>query len=430
MSTPSTATATHPTHHQQHYGYPHHPPYQPNPPYPTTTAAATSRLATTYPYAVNPATATLPFTQSPKIVSAAPTPTTTAATMPPTHNGVSASAAPTQTGRRKKPDWGEFYKNGIPKEVIVIDDTPPPEQSKGSARNFATTSTATAASNGNLPQPAGKKRRTGVESAYDVTYYDRPSFSINPQHYGEDSSAASISTDRTTSLHTTAPTSLSQGSSGASNGVYYEDANIGQKRKRVTTRKSARDEQKRRELENAGDAFLNYIPPPKPIIKAKDVPVPVVRDYANRGEKYDDDDGHYIVTPDTPLTDRYSIIKLLGQGTFGKVVEAFDKHRKTRVAVKIIRSIQKYRDASRIELRVLSTLASNDRQNRNKCIHLRDCFDYRNHICIVTDLLGQSVFDFLKGNGFVPFPSSQIQNFARQLFTSVAFECFYYPNHW
>lgn len=114
------------------------------------------------------------------------------------------------------------------------------------------------------------------------------------------------------------------------------------------------------------------------------------------------------------------MIKLLGQGTFGKVVEAYDKQRKARCAVKIIRSIQKYRDASRIELRVLSTLASNDKSNRNKCIHLRDCFDFRNHICIVTDLLGQSVFDFLKGNGFVPFPSSQIQQFARQLFTSVA----------
>lgn len=114
------------------------------------------------------------------------------------------------------------------------------------------------------------------------------------------------------------------------------------------------------------------------------------------------------------------MIKLLGQGTFGKVVEAYDKQRKSRCAVKIIRSIQKYRDASRIELRVLSTLASNDKSNRNKCIHLRDCFDFRNHICIVTDLLGQSVFDFLKGNGFVPFPSSQIQQFARQLFTSVA----------
>lgn len=26
--------------------------------------------------------------------------------------------------------------------------------------------------------------------------------------------------------------------------------------------------------------------------------------YANRGEKVDDDDGHYVVNPNTPLTDR------------------------------------------------------------------------------------------------------------------------------
>lgn len=121
------------------------------------------------------------------------------------------------------------------------------------------------------------------------------------------------------------------------------------------------------------------------------------------------------------MTDQ--ITKLLGQGTFGKVVEAHDRRINRRVAIKVIRSVQKYRDASRIELRVLQTLSQNDRNNRNKCIHLRECFDFRNHICIVTDLLGQSVFDFLKGNQFVPFPSSQIQHFAKQLFTSVACEC-------
>jgi serine/threonine protein kinase len=114
------------------------------------------------------------------------------------------------------------------------------------------------------------------------------------------------------------------------------------------------------------------------------------------------------------------VSKLLGQGTFGKVVQARDRKRNKQVAIKIIRSVQKYRDASRIELRVLSTLKANDHENRNRCIHLRDCFDYRGHICIVMDLLGQSVFDFLKGNSFVPFPNSQIQSFARQLFTSVA----------
>ena len=158
-------------------------------------------------------------------------------------------------------------------------------------------------------------------------------------------------------------------------------------------------------------------------------------------EKVDDEDGHYIVTEDMCIGGRCKCIqlasilgsselhgllltdqvhRLLGQGTFGKVVEAYDQKSKSKCAIKIIRSVQKYRDASRIELRVLQTLSQNDRLNRNKCIHLRDCFDFRNHICIVTDLLGQSVFDFLKGNQFVPFPSSQIQSFARQLFTSVA----------
>lgn len=102
------------------------------------------------------------------------------------------------------------------------------------------------------------------------------------------------------------------------------------------------------------------------------------------------------------------------------MVQAKDKRRNKLVAVKIIRSVQKYRDASKIELRVLATLKANDEENRNRCIHLRECFDFRNHICIVMDLLGQSVFDFLKDNGFVPFPNSQILAFARQLFTSVA----------
>ncbi|EEA26488.1 serine threonine protein kinase CMGC group [Talaromyces marneffei ATCC 18224] len=414
MSTPSTATATHASHHP-HYGYSHHQiGYQSNGAYPAaSTTTGSSRLANSYAYPANTPTATTTTQSHP--LPPVPQATTPSNPSPATYNNAANtnSMSSGTSSRRRKPDWKEFYKNGLPKEIIVIDDTPPPDQPMGSHPP------ATAAVNG---QPAGKKRRTGLESAYDLTYHDRPSFSTNPQPYWDNSSHNSLSTDRTTSLHTTAPTSLgSAGSVGTNNGVVYEDANVGQKRKR-NTRTSTRQEAKRRELEAVSDAFLSYIPPPQPPIKAKEVPVPVIRDYSyGKHEKVDDDDGHYIVQADTPLTERYSIIRLLGQGTFGKVVEAYDKQRKVRCAVKIIRSVQKYRDASKIELRVLSTLASNDKTNRNKCIHLRDCFDFRNHICIVTDLLGQSVFDFLKSNSFVPFPSSQIQSFARQLFTSVAF---------
>ncbi|KAL1925365.1 uncharacterized protein VTP21DRAFT_248 [Calcarisporiella thermophila] len=136
---------------------------------------------------------------------------------------------------------------------------------------------------------------------------------------------------------------------------------------------------------------------------------------------YDDKDGHYVIVPDEDLTPRYRIIRQLGQGTFGKVVECWDKVARSFVAIKIIRAVQKYRDASKIEIRVLNTIAKHDPRNLNKCIHLRETFDFRNHVCMVFDLFGQSVFDFLKENHFCPFPPRQIQHFAKQLLQSVAF---------
>lgn len=56
----------------------------------------------------------------------------------------------------------------------------------------------------------------------------------------------------------------------------------------------------------------------------------------------------------------------------------------------------------------------------SKCIHLLETFDHRNHVCIVTDLLGMCIYDFLKENDFRPFPRAQIQEFAAQLLSSVA----------
>ncbi|KAF9916821.1 Dual specificity protein kinase clk3 [Linnemannia zychae] len=136
---------------------------------------------------------------------------------------------------------------------------------------------------------------------------------------------------------------------------------------------------------------------------------------------WDDKEGHYIVVPGEDLTSRYKIIRLLGQGTFGKVVECYDRDTGKHCAIKIIRAIQKYRDASKIEARVLNTLKRNDPQNSFKCLHLNEIFDFRNHVCMVFDLLGQSIYDWLKDNAFCPFPPNQIQQFARQLLTSVAF---------
>ncbi|KAI1393619.1 kinase-like domain-containing protein [Hypoxylon trugodes] len=337
-------------------------------------------------------------------------------TMPPSTASSATQAfsdgQPRKRRRSKEPDWKNFYKNGLPKEVIVIhDDTPEPD-SKYSATSSRTYVNGVNDSNG---RPANKRRRKDDGVRAEDTYDG----SVNGSTYQQTSDSGSTSTDRTTSAHnTTAATSLG---SLSSNGQYdYESSHAGQKRKR--TRQQIAQEAKRREVEVLGDAFVSYRPPQKPVKKSGDVTVRVVNDRSHQsGVRVDDDDGHYIVVPDADLTSQYQMIKLLGQGTFGKVVQARDRKKGGLVAIKIIRAVQKYRDASRIELRVLQTLKANDEENRNRCIHLRDCFDFRGHICIVMDLLGSSVFDFLKSNNFVPFPNSQIQSFARQLFTSVAF---------
>jgi dual-specificity kinase len=329
--------------------------------------------------------------------------------------------------RSHGPDWQDFYRNGLPNEIIVIDDDSPEREANTSRKivnghaSAAAINTANAANNhinhtanGNAhsarPPPTKKRRRdddlgTTQGNGYHVQYVG--SHTHTP-------AGSTRSSDRTNSaLNTTAPTSLSSNSQ-------HDESALPLKRKR--TRQQVANEAKRRDTDVLGNRCLIYKPPPLPPKKAPDVEVRNVVDPPHQKNiKVDDDDGHYIVVPDAPLTERYQINRLLGQGTFGKVVQAHDRRRSKAVAVKIIRSVQKYRDASRIELRVLATLKANDEENRNRCIHLRDCFDYRGHICIVMDLLGQSVFDFLKGNGFVPFPNSQIQSFARQLFTSVAF---------
>ncbi|KAK2000583.1 kinase-like protein [Colletotrichum falcatum] len=447
MSTPTTATATLPPH--SHYHHPHYPynhqPYQastatgssyrqpPNPIVASSSSTATARLPASYASSSGIAYSTTsaashagpnglgPSASSAtsRTIHAASSPDANYITAMPSNSLSQSSQSGRKRRRSKEPDWNKFYKNGLPKEIIVIDDTPEPEHGKAVGNGVRVVSNGNAvAASAASSRPVPKKRKRDDEPPYDPVYHNSKyaaSHTTTPHHNGTPS-GSTISTDRTTNsvIHTTAATSLS------SNGQDYYDAQPGQKRKR--TRQQIAQEAKKREVECLSDPFVSYKPPPYPPKKASDVHVRVVQDNGyNKNAKVDDDDGHYIVVPDADLTKEYQMVKLLGQGTFGKVVQARDRRRNKSVAIKIIRSVQKYRDASRIELRVLATLKENDNENRNRCIHLRDCFDYRGHICIVMDLLGQSVFDFLKSNSFVPFPNSQIQSFARQLFTSVAF---------
>ncbi|KAJ1935724.1 serine threonine protein kinase CMGC group, partial [Linderina pennispora] len=104
-----------------------------------------------------------------------------------------------------------------------------------------------------------------------------------------------------------------------------------------------------------------------------------MRHVQQKAEPCDDRDGHYIVVPGREFTPRFKIRRLLGQGTFGKVMECEDSQSGRLVAVKVIRAVPKYRDAARIEVRVLQTLQRNDPPNKYQCMHLNETFEHRNH---------------------------------------------------
>jgi dual-specificity kinase len=337
MSTPSTAIATLPPH-QPHYGYLYHQNYQasltgPRAVNPLLNAVGrpgssysasntTNGLTTNAVGSANPTSTVPPHSHSiPRINNPQ-------ATMPTTQSqSTSENGVRKKRPRSREPDWHTFYKNGLPKEVIVIDDSPSPPRVSDSVEpasnmnaKYQPSRTLTNGTNRHVV----KKRKRGDTGSGDLVYVqDTPSMANTP-HLQHSASGSTISTDRTTSaIHTTAATSL--GSQYSHNGGVYDhdDVQPGQKRKRVATRQQLAAEAKRRELEIHGDAYSSYKPPPRPPIKAGDVHVKQVHDVScskpvldicmsliirqhsyTKDRKVDDEDGHYIVIPDTDLTER------------------------------------------------------------------------------------------------------------------------------
>ncbi|GLJ32595.1 hypothetical protein SUGI_0655800 [Cryptomeria japonica] len=134
----------------------------------------------------------------------------------------------------------------------------------------------------------------------------------------------------------------------------------------------------------------------------------------------DDKDGHYMFALGENLTPRYKIVRKIGEGTFGQVLECWDREGREYVAIKIVRGIEKYREAAKVEISVLREVAKYDR-NGTRCVKMPNWFDYRNHTCIVFEMLGPSLYDCLRKNNYSPFPIDVVRELGRQLLESVAY---------
>uniref|UniRef100_A0A1B6DEN0 Protein kinase domain-containing protein n=1 Tax=Clastoptera arizonana TaxID=38151 RepID=A0A1B6DEN0_9HEMI len=119
------------------------------------------------------------------------------------------------------------------------------------------------------------------------------------------------------------------------------------------------------------------------------------------------------------FTDR--VLATLGEGTFGKVVKVKDLQTDELMALKIIKNVEKYREAAKLEINALNKISEKDSEGKHLCVKMLNWFDYHGHMCIAFEMLGLSVFDFLKDNNYQPYTLEQVRHISYQLCYSVKF---------
>ena len=78
---------------------------------------------------------------------------------------------------------------------------------------------------------------------------------------------------------------------------------------------------------------------------------------------YDDEYNDYIIRPGEKFVDRYEIESLIGKGSFGQVVKAFDHCGQCHVAIKIIKNRKPFLNQAATEIKLLKLM------NNYECIN-------------------------------------------------------------
>eukprot|EP01012_Entosiphon_sulcatum_P025997 TRINITY_DN31398_c0_g1_i1.p1 TRINITY_DN31398_c0_g1~~TRINITY_DN31398_c0_g1_i1.p1 ORF type:complete len:540 (-),score=64.37 TRINITY_DN31398_c0_g1_i1:56-1675(-) len=136
---------------------------------------------------------------------------------------------------------------------------------------------------------------------------------------------------------------------------------------------------------------------------------------------YDDDRGDYNIVLHDHVAFRYEVLNVLGKGSFGQVVKAFDYKTNTTVACKIIRNKKRFHHQALVEVKLLETLRDHDAEDNYNIIRMLEYFYFRNHLCITFELLSINLYEFIKNNNFQGLSLGLIRRFAIQLLTSLKF---------
>ncbi|XP_077400953.1 dual specificity tyrosine-phosphorylation-regulated kinase 2 [Vanacampus margaritifer] len=130
---------------------------------------------------------------------------------------------------------------------------------------------------------------------------------------------------------------------------------------------------------------------------------------------YDDEQGSYIQVPHDQIAFRYEVLKVIGKGSFGQVVKAFDHKMQTHVALKMVRNEKRFHRQAAEEIRILEHLRKQDKDSSMNVIHMLENFTFRNHICMTFELLSMNLYELIKKNKFQGFSLPLVRKFAHSI---------------
>lgn len=139
----------------------------------------------------------------------------------------------------------------------------------------------------------------------------------------------------------------------------------------------------------------------------------VIGGASNNG--YDDDQGSYVHVPHDHVAYRYEVLKVIGKGSFGQVVKAYDHRTHQHIALKMVRNEKRFHRQAQEEIRILEHLKKQDKDNTMNIIHMFEHFTFRNHICITFELLSMNLYELIKKNKFQGFSLQLVRKFAHSM---------------
>ncbi|KAF2281531.1 kinase-like protein [Westerdykella ornata] len=147
-----------------------------------------------------------------------------------------------------------------------------------------------------------------------------------------------------------------------------------------------------------------------------------------KNDGYDNEDSDYILyvndilgSEESGHKNRYLILDVLGQGTFGQVVKCQNLKTQEVVAVKVIKNRTAYFNQSMMEVSVLDLLNKQmDKNDDHHLLRLKDTFIHRQHLCLVFELLSVNLYELIKQNQFRGLSTTLVRVFAQQLLTGLA----------